>query len=299
MFAKMSTAVIVCRLSSRHGLRYLDRIERELQQRGVAIANVYRVRRRKALKACLRNTVQAGVPLVVVIGGDGTQTAAVAELAHTNTVLAVVPAGTGNSFAYSLGIRDLDTAIETIVNGKELPIDVGILNDTYFANFASVGLIADAANRTPTGLKRVLGPVAYGLAAVQSLFRDKPFEMRVKAQGCKLRIVTHQALVASGRYFGWQPVTPDASVRSGELAFFAAEGRTAQDVIATNAALLRGDQTQLKNAHYFSAKKITIKTKPKQPLNIDGHALGKTPAKFKVAPKALRVLVPQDFRPRA
>jgi diacylglycerol kinase family enzyme len=123
--------------------------------------------------------------------------------------------------------------------------------------------------------------------------------MRVQWNDETLEIVTHQAIVASGRYFGWQPVTPQASLRSGELAFFAAAGDKPQDVLATNAALLRGEQTQLEHAHYFSAKKIKIKTKPKQPLNIDGHALGTTPATFKIAPRALRVLVPQDFHPQS
>lgn len=296
----MREATVICRLTSRNGLAYYQRLQRDLPERGVQITEAHMVRRRKELKKRIRQSVRSGAKLIIVIGGDGTQTAAVAELAHTNCALAVIPAGTGNSFAFSLGIKDdLDTAIETIANGKEVRVDVGIVNGTHFANFATIGLIADAANRTPRGLKRVIGPIAYGVAAVQSFLRDKPFEMRVKWKGETLKIVTHQAIVASGRYFGWQPVTPQASLRSGDLAFFAAAGDKAQDVIATNTALLRGDHTQLEHAHYFSAPKITIKTTPKQPLNIDGHALGRTPAKFKIAPRALRVLVPQDFDGRS
>lgn len=292
----MRSATIICRLSSRNGLAYYQHLVRELPERGVKITEAHMVRRRKALKKRIRQAMQSGAKLIIVIGGDGTQTAAVAELAHSDCALAVVPAGTGNSFAFSLGIKDdLDAAIETIVNGKEVHVDVGIVNGTYFANFATIGLIADAANRTPRGLKRVIGPLAYGVAAVQSFMRDKPFKLRVKWRGEKLDIVTYQAILASGRYFGWQPVTPEATLRSGELVFFAAEGGKAKDAIATNAALLRGEHTALEGAHYFSARKITVKTSPKQPLNIDGHALGKTPAKFRIAAGALRVLVPQDF----
>lgn len=291
----MREATVICRISSRHGLAYYGHLQRELPRRGVQITAAYLVRRRKALKKRIRQAVKSGASLLIVIGGDGTQAAAVGELVHTRCTLAVVPAGTGNSFAFSLGIKDgLDDAIETIVHGKEARVDAGIVNGVYFANFATVGLLADAAARTPRGLKRVLGPIAYGVAAVQSFLRDKPFELRVKRKGETLKIVTHQAIIASGRYFGWQPVTPRASLGSGELAFFAAAGDRASDVIATNAALLRGDHTHLEHAHFFSAKKITVKAVPKQPLNIDGHALGETPAKFHVASKALRVLVPRD-----
>jgi YegS/Rv2252/BmrU family lipid kinase len=294
----MREATVICRLSSRHGLAYYQRLQHELPERGVQIVEAHMVRRRKELKKRIRQAVKSGATLIIVIGGDGTQTAAVGELAHKNCALAVVPAGTGNSFAFSLGIKDdLDGAIETIANGKEIRVDVGIVNGTYFANFATIGLIADAANRTPRDLKRIIGPLAYGLTAIRSFLREKPFELRVKWKSETLKIVTHQAIVASGRYFGWQPLTPQASLRSGDLAFFAAAGDKPQDVIATNAALLRGDQTQLEHAHYFSAPKIKIKTSPKQPLNIDGHALGTTPATFKLAPRALRVLVPPNFQP--
>lgn len=296
----MRSVTIICRLSSRHGLAFYQRLAEELPKRGITVTEAHMVRRRKELKKRIRQAVKSGKQYIVVIGGDGTQTAAVSELAHTDSVLAVVPAGTGNSFALSLGINaDVEEALETIATGKEIRVDVGIVNGTYFANFATVGLIAEAANRTSKPLKRIIGPIAYGLAAVAPMFRRRPFELRVKWPGNKLKIVTHQAILASGRYFGWQPLTPHASVRSGDLSFFAAAGESATDVIATNAALLRGEQTELSHAHYFAAKKITIKTKPRQPLNIDGHALGKTPAKFKIAPKALRVLVPQDFRERA
>lgn len=294
----MKSVTIICRLSSRHGLAYYRRIQEELPKRGVSIAAAHMVRRRKELKKRIRQAVQSGAELIVVIGGDGTQTAAVAELAHKPAVMAVIPAGTGNSFAFSLGIKDdIDAAIDTIANGKEIFVDVGIVNGTYFANFATVGLIAEAANRTPRGLKKYVGPLAYGFTALGTFFHDKPFEMRVKWKKNDLKIVTHQAIIASGRYFGWQPVTPNATLRSGELAFFAASGRTVADALKTNAALLRGDHTNLQNAHYFAAKRITIRTKPKQPLNIDGHALGSTPAKFRIAPRALRVMVPQDFEP--
>ena len=292
----MRNVTIVCRLSSRNGLAYYQRLSDELPKRGVKIAEVHMVRKRKDLQARIRQAAASRAECVVVIGGDGTQTAAVEELAHSHTVMAVVPAGTGNSFAFSLGIKDdIDAAIETIANGREIRVDVGVVNKTYFANFATVGVIADAANRTPRRLKRIIGPVAYGVAALGSFFRDRPFELHVKWKKQTLKIVTHQAIVASGRYFGWQPLTPHASLRSGELAFFAAAGDKVLDVLETNAALLRGDQTRLQHAHYFSAPKITIKTKPKQPLNIDGHALGKTPAKFSILPKALRVLVPHDY----
>lgn len=290
----MREVTLVCRLSSRNGMAYYRKLDEELPKRGVRIVEAHMVRKRKELIKRIRQAVKAKAEIVVVIGGDGTQTAAVGELVHCKTILAVVPAGTGNSFAYTLGIQDdIERAIETIANGKVRKVDVGVVNGTYFANFATIGLIAEAANRTSRGLKKVAGPIAYGVAALVPLLREKPFELEVRWKGSDLQIRTHQAIVASGRDYGHTPLTPEADVRSGELAFFSAEGESAADVIAVNAALLRGDHTQIEGAHYFSARKITLRAKPRQALNVDGHALGKTPAKFSVEPKALRVLMPR------
>ncbi len=290
----MREVTIVCRAGSRHGLEYYARLQEQLPKRGVAITEAHMVKSRSDLQKRIRQAAKAGKNVIAVVGGDGSQSAAVAELVHTDSVLAVVPAGTGNSFALSLGIKaDIEHAIETIVNGKDIAIDVGVVNGIYFANTATIGLIAQAAKITPTPLKKIVGPVAYGLAAIVPMLRDNPFELHVKWPGSDLKVETYQAIVvASGRYYGWQPLTPQSGLDSGNLSFFSAEGKTPADVIAMNAALLRGEQLKLENAHYFSAPKLTIKTKPKQPLNIDGHPLGKTPAKFKVAHKALRVLVP-------
>lgn len=294
--ARVKSATVVCRLSSRHGLAYYQRLQAELPKLGVEILEAHMVRRRKDFQKRIRQAAKSGAELIVVIGGDGTQTAAVAELVHTDSIMAVVPAGTGNSFAYTLGIKDVEAAIDAIVNGKEIRVDVGIVNGTYFANFAIVGIIADAANQTPHGLKKIFGFLAYGATALLTFLREKPFEMHVKWKKQNLKIVTHQAIVTSGRYFGRQPVTPYANSRDGELAFFAAAGSSIPDALKTNAALLCGDQTELDRAHYFSAPQITVVAKPKQRINIDGHGIGKTPAKFSVAPRALRVLVPQDYQ---
>ena len=288
----MREVTIVCRLKSRNGLAYYERLHDELPKRGVHITAGHTVSGRKELKRVVRAAVKTGAEIVVVIGGDGTQTAAVGEFVHTKSILAVVPGGTGNSFALSLGIENLEMAIDAIITGKEERIDVGIVNGTHFANFATIGFLAEAAAQASAPLKRVFGPVAYGIAAVRELFQAKPFRMQVRWKGGELDLETYQAIVANGRYFGRQALTPDAGVHSGELAFFAVEGLSHADAIRTGAALLRGEQTKLEGAHFFSARKLEIRTTPKQRLDIDGHSLGKTPARFKVETEALRVLVP-------
>ena len=208
----------------------------------------------------------------------------------------MIPAGTGNSFAHSLGIgSDFERAIEAIVNGKEIKVDLGVVNGTYFANFATIGLASEIGDETPNLLKRITGPVAYGLAGIKPMLMHQAFNCVIKWKRNVLKLETHQIIVANGRYYGHEALTPSATIVDGELTFFATTGTSRLDILRQYTALVRGDQTQMRDAHYFTAKKISIKTDRPELLSIDGCALGKTPAKFSVARKALRVMVPRDF----
>lgn len=289
----MKEAILIVHGNSRNGVDVAQKARELLPQRNVTIAESLIVNKSKDLLKAVRRAVKSGARLIAVAGGDGAMTTAVRALAYTKATLAVLPAGTGNSFALSLGIHSLDEALESIVSGRELRVDLGIANGTYFANFASIGLASVAAEATPRGLKKLFGPLAYGLAGIAALRLHRPFCMRVEWKKNRLVFDAHQALIASGRYYAHEPLLPQAQIDDGLLAFFATAAKDQLDIVRTNAALLRGDQTSLPNAQYFQAPKITITCKPRQAVAVDGSELGKTPVKFQVARKALRVLVPQ------
>ena len=74
----------------------------------------------------LRTALELGTDAVVVAGGDGTVHLAIQELAGTGIPLGIIPAGTGNDFAATLGLRELDVAAaaETIAAGRTRAIDL-------------------------------------------------------------------------------------------------------------------------------------------------------------------------------
>lgn len=79
------------------------------------------------------------------------------------------------------------------------------------------------------------------------------------------------------------------------MSLFTSTGITHLEVARMYVAFGLGFQTRLPDAIAFSSKEIVVKTSPKQLLSIDGQTLGKTPARFGVAPRALRVCVPAGF----
>jgi YegS/Rv2252/BmrU family lipid kinase len=263
-----------------------------LVERGVRLTMTHVVDNHKDLCRYVRRAVKSGAPLVIVAGGDGTMTAAAGQLAKSKSVLGVLPLGTGNSFALSLGITDLETAIGAIVAGREVTVDLGNVNGTYFANFATIGLSSTIARATPNGLKKIVGAAAYVLAGLLPALRSRPFRCKVRTGKQKLAFQTYQVIVANGRYFGHTPLTPDASLNSGRLTFYSTTDATIVDAANTYASLLLDRQALLANAHVFDATELRVRTHPAQAIAIDGEQCGKTPATFKVVPGALRVMVP-------
>lgn len=291
----MREAVLIAKLTSNRGLEAFAEVSKVLTDRGIRIVEAHQVANRKELQKRVRRAIQSGHRLIIVAGGDGSQAAAVAELAHTEAVLGVIPAGTGNSFAQSLGIKTtIDDAIHTILKGRVAEVDLGVVNGSYFANFATIGLAAKIGEDTPKLLKKITGGIAYGLSAVVPILTHKPFKASVKWEKNKLRLETYQMIIANGRFFGNTPIMPSATITDGKLAFFSTEGPGRLEVMRMYAAFLKGTQTGLPDAHYFQTKKIKVTTKCPQPIAIDGSSFGKTPAVFSVAPKALKVMVPQE-----
>ncbi|GAC1503374.1 MAG: hypothetical protein NVS1B14_08710 [Vulcanimicrobiaceae bacterium] len=174
-------------------------------------------------------------------------------------------------------------------------MDLGIVNGTYFANFATIGVLAQIGLETPKLLKRVAGPIAYGISTIVPALKSRAFTANIEWEKNTLRLSTRQIIVANGRYFGVTPVLPDATITDGRLTFFATDDMSRADIFKSGIAFLQGTQTALHNAHYFHTKRLTIRTKGRQVIAIDGSWLGKTPAKFSVAPKALQVMVPPSF----
>ena len=295
----MRATVVINARASRAGA-VLPTLHDALAARDIAVDSIVVVKDERALRSHVRRARRARYDLAIVGGGDGSQTTAVDELAGSETALGVLPLGTGNSFALTLGVgEDLDRALDIIAAQRVVRVDLGVVNGTHFANFATIGLSAEIAANASHRLKAIAGPIAYVFGAFAPLFRHRPFRARIRAGREKYKIETRQIVIANGRYFGKQPIAPDASIVDEHLALFTTTGLSHAEIARTYLAMGLGVQDRLPDAIELRARAITVKAKPPQRVSIDGNMLGRTPAKFSVAPRALRVCVPAEFDDRS
>jgi diacylglycerol kinase (ATP) len=287
--------VVVVNRHSRHTDGELQHLHDALRRHGLRVVAFHVDPKQSACRKHIKRAVKAGTPEIVVGGGDGTMTHAVDLLAHHESVMGVLPFGTGNSFAQSLGIplNDLEAAVAVIARGHVQLVDLGVVNGTHFANFATIGLSSVIAGETPRLLKKITGGIAYGLASIGPMLTHRAFDARITWKGGRLDVRTQDIIVANGRFYGDTPVTPDATIVDGRLHLFTTDNASALAAARTYIALGRGVQARLPDAHVVTATAFSVKTRKRQTIAIDGSPLEKTPAKFRVAPAALRVFVPE------
>jgi YegS/Rv2252/BmrU family lipid kinase len=286
--------VVVVNRHSRRTDRQLEALHAALEAHGLRVSAFHTETSEAGCRRLIKRAAKAGVPEIVVGGGDGTMTHAVDELAHRESVMGVLPFGTGNSFAQSLGIPlgDVAAAVAVIARGHVEHVDLGVVNGTHFANFATIGLSSEIAGATPRILKRITGAVAYALASIRPMLTHRAFRARIDWKEGRLDVRTQDIIVANGRFYGDTAVARDATLVDGRLHLFTTDNASALGAARTYLALGRGVQSSLPDAHVVTARAFRIRTRKRQGIAIDGSPLGKTPARFSVAREALRVFVP-------
>jgi diacylglycerol kinase (ATP) len=235
------------------------------------------------------------VDLVVLGGGDGTLNAAAQALAERKLPFGILPLGTANDLARSLGLPlDPVAAAEVIATEPARPIDLGCVNGHYFFNVASVGFSADLAGELTADLKRHWGTVGYAVAAVRLLRRSRPFTVYIEHDGQIETVRTIQVSVGNGRHYGGgMTVEENATVDDGLLNFYSLEVAHWWRLVALLPALRRGTQGQAADVRAFKTTEVVLRTKKPRPVNTDGELTTYTPAHVKVVPQAVRVHAPE------
>jgi len=252
-----------------------------------------------------REAVAAKSDVVVVAGGDGTVNEALQGLAgQRTTALAVLPGGTVNVWATELGASKDDADIaQRIVRGHRHTVDLGQVNDRYFLMMASVGFDA-AANAVVSGsgplarLKRLAGPVAYGIAALLTAVRFRGRHATLYIDGTPFRRQLLMLVIGNTRlYGGIAEITPQARADDGLLDVCILGGRGPIDLVQRAWSVARRRQAADEKIDYRRARTIIFNPKEPLPLQVDGEDIGTTPATFQVVPGALDVIVLSDTPP--
>lgn len=287
------SAALIVNARSRKGEALFHEAKMKLEQAGITLVAAHAVRDPSTMDDKVRGAVAQGAPMVIVGGGDGSMSGTVDELVGSDCVFAVLPLGTANSFARTLGLPlDLDGAIAVIAYGVRRTIDLGMIDDDYFVNAASLGLSPMIGDTVPHRLKRYLGRVGYLLWAVKCSISFRAFRLFVDDGSGEKRMWSTEVRILNGPYHGGVALSDNADVDTGEIVVQAVVGRShlrlAWDWYAKFFRL------RDRNAHTveFHGRAIRLETRPRQRISIDGEVLAKTPVTARIAGRAIEVAAP-------
>ncbi|NMG08507.1 lipid kinase [Brasilonema sp. UFV-L1] len=240
---------------------------------------------------------QHEVDLVIVGGGDGTLNAAVDALVETQLPLGILPLGTANDLARTLGIpNSIPEACKIIANNKTRRIDLGWVNGKHFFNVASCGLSVKITQRLTKQVKRRWGILAYAITALQVIWKSRPFTTEICINDTCVRAKTVQIAVGNGRYYGGgMAVVHDATIDDQRLDLYSVEIQHWWQIIPLLPAMRKGRHIFSPCVRTVSGQEIEIRTRKPRPINTDGEITTYTPAHFRVIPNALDVLVPSKM----
>ena len=247
-----------------------------------------------AIKAC-----NLGIDLIVAAGGDGTVSEVINGMAQCEDrpTLGVIPVGTVNDYARALGISDdYFEAVDTILNGVSVDIDVGKMNDKYFMNIAGGGKITEVSYEAPSRLKSIIGPLAYYVKGIEFLPQMTASEVRIKFDDDiyegKIMLFLIGLTNAIG---GFDKLVPEPVFNNGYFSLFIIEESSLVELAHLLTLAARGEHLEHPKLTYIRAKDIKIESKyDSMQLNLDGEYGGKLPAHFQNLQSFLSIRVPSQ-----
>lgn len=231
---------------------------------------------------------------VVAVGGDGTVNEVINGIMGTGAALGIIPAGTGNDIARTLGIPfDLEKAARALFNPGTVTIDIGKDIDGYFACILGIGFPSDVMHHANTSNSRFRGPTAIKASIIQVVNKLQPYNVVIEADGEPFSAAVMGIFILNTRYTGGGvQVAPDAVYDDGLLDVVIMHEMGKLEFLNILPKAFSGKHIGHPKVQVIRAEKIRITTAEPLRKDFDGNIYGTTPVDAVVLPKALKVLVP-------
>jgi diacylglycerol kinase (ATP) len=253
-----------------------------------------------------RDAARKGFEMVVSVGGDGTINEIVNGLyaagGISSTTLGIVSTGTGGDYIRTIGIpRRYEEACRCLLKPRKLTVDLGIAEyedngsrtERLFINFAGMGFDAEIVRRTTQQFKSLGSLPSYLMGTLVTLltYRNRDVTIIIDGEAIDRRVCT--VIMNNGRYGGGGMNTaPGASVNDGLFDVLIIDDIARPDLLWSLPRIYRGTHLAHPRVTLKQAREIEVRSRDGgMYLQADGELLGQLPARFRILPAVLNVVV--------
>lgn len=273
----------------------LMRILTEMQAADM-VPEVHLIQPESNLKPVIQDAFRRGIRMFVASGGDGTVDNVASALAGTRAVLGIIPTGTQNNVALSLGIpANIPAAVALLREGSAIQVDTGLVRcgeiKRPFLEVCSVGLLSalfPAADDIQRGNLARIGDL------LATLVSSPPAEIRLVLDRKEVvHTQGHVVVVSNMPFLGpHYQVAPRDAFRNGLLEVLVFTDLNKLDLIS-KVVIAPGVVPEDPRIQRYQVLRMEIETNPPMPVLVDGVLLGDGPLKISLRRESLTILVAQ------
>lgn len=252
-----------------------------------------------------REAAKQGYEMVVAVGGDGTIHEIVNGLYASgnlrDALLGIVSTGTGSDYIRTIGVpRAYEDACRRFSAPRIRAVDLGIVEyrrhggtaERIFVNFAGVGFDAEIVRRTTQQFKSLGALPSYLMGALTTLITYQNKDVSIKIDGVEEHRRICTIITNNGRYGGGGMYTaPNAELSDGLFDVMIVDDISKPDFLVSLPRLYKGTHLTHPKVTMKRAREIEIQSKQKMSLQADGELLGEVPARIRIMPSALNIIV--------
>lgn len=237
-----------------------------------------------------KKAAKSKVDLIAGYGGDGTQHEIINAVYGSGVTIGILPGGTGNGFAAGLGLPDnLTESLELIATSRSIAkVDIVDVGNKYFLSRMYTGIEPD--EQTSREMKDKYGVFAYAISGFKRRKTRTPIKFELEIDSKKVKVTGMKLYVVNSASTGVKIPIGHSLPTDGILDVFLLDEKLSSYVAVAERTL--DIKSRLAGRNYWSGKKITIKSFPKQAVWADGEYIGRTPLLLKVIHKAVDIVVP-------
>lgn len=275
--------------SARNGAAQLEEVADGFRARGADVEVVSSSTVAEA-RAATRRAVSQGAERLVAVGGDGVVHIAVNAAAESQTVLGVVPLGTGNDFARALGLLGgtVDEQVERAL-AEPVPVDLVRTDHGWVASVATLGFSGDVTARA-NALSWPRGQTRYTVATLLQLPRLRTLPVTVDVEGTRVGGATTLLAVGNTAFFGGgMRICPSARSDDGRLHVVSIGDVPRRTFLRVFPTVFSGRHLDRPEVSSAQGATVSIDGPPDVEVWADGEVLGPLPIRLEAVPGAIRV----------